>query len=290
MNKKIIITKPMLAVAADLNKIQYPIFALKKLDGIRCLMIDGVAVSRNFKPIRNKHIQKMMKGLPDGLDGELIVDGGFNATSSAVMSVEGEPEFTYAVFDYVKGTLETPWKTRYTDYMALEFPDFCSKVSGVILYDSHDLNMYETGCLLKGYEGIMLRSLKGQYKCGRSTLRQGWLLKLKRFKDDEATIIGFDEKITNNNTLEKDELGHAKRSTKKEGMVPAGVLGAFVAKDKNGLEFRVATGLNDKIRKEVWDNKDKYLGKMLKFRYQEVTEDGKYRFPSFLGFRDKADL
>jgi len=288
------ITKPMLAVAADITKMEFPVFSLPKLDGIRCLIINNIAVSRNFKPIRNKHIQKMIKGLPNGLDGELIVDGGFNATSSAVMRVEGEPEFTYAVFDYVNPAdghgLKKYWIDRYKDYCNFKLPTFCDKVLGQTIKNIEELTKYEETCLENGFEGIMIRSLYGYYKCGRSTLKQGWLLKLKRFKDDEATIIGFDEKIINKNTLEKNELGHAKRSTKKEGLVPAGVLGAFVAKDKNGLEFRVATGLNDKIREEVWNNQDKYLGKLLKFRYQEVTEDGKYRFPSFLGFRDGADL
>ena len=51
--------KPMLLPreTPDLDKLQYPIIASAKLDGIRCLIKDGVALSRTLKPIPNKSIQ-----------------------------------------------------------------------------------------------------------------------------------------------------------------------------------------------------------------------------------------
>ena len=72
------IEKPMLAGKYDPKKAQFPYAATPKIDGIRFLMVDGVAVSRSFKPIKNKYIQeKLSAALPDGVDGELTSGDSF---------------------------------------------------------------------------------------------------------------------------------------------------------------------------------------------------------------------
>ena len=98
--------KPMLShTITDTSAVKCPVLVSQKLDGIRCLIIDGVAVSRNLKPIRNEFVQSVI-GTPkyNGLDGELIVGATFakdcyRVTNSGVMSKDGEPDFTYHVFD-----------------------------------------------------------------------------------------------------------------------------------------------------------------------------------------------
>jgi DNA ligase-1 len=84
--------KPMLASPAP-ETIKFPVLASPKLDGIRCIIRDGVAVSRNLKPIPNVYIQKSLAGLPP-LDGELIVgppvgNDVWNRSNSGVMSRDG---------------------------------------------------------------------------------------------------------------------------------------------------------------------------------------------------------
>lgn len=99
--------KPLLAcpTPANLNSLPYPLFASEKLDGIRCIIKDGIALSRTLKPIRNRYIQSIL-GRPElnGLDGELIVGDPaasdcMRKTNSGVMSFDGEPDFAYYVFD-----------------------------------------------------------------------------------------------------------------------------------------------------------------------------------------------
>ena len=66
--------KPLLACEVPLEDVKFPVYVSTKLDGIRCLIIDGVAYSRSLKPIRNKFIQSIIgKQEYNGLDGELIV-------------------------------------------------------------------------------------------------------------------------------------------------------------------------------------------------------------------------
>ena len=94
------ITKPMLADKCErLNALSFPLLATPKLDGIRCLKLNGRALTRSFKPVSNRFIREWIEAnLPDGLDGELIVKGTtFNETAGHVGRESGEPDFTFAV-------------------------------------------------------------------------------------------------------------------------------------------------------------------------------------------------
>ena len=59
----------------DINQIRYPVLCTPKLDGIRCLVVDGHAVSRTFKNIPNRYVFGLVSKLDNGLDGELMCDG-----------------------------------------------------------------------------------------------------------------------------------------------------------------------------------------------------------------------
>lgn len=291
------ITKPMLAVALeDVTQLQFPVLVTPKLDGIRCLKIDGKAVSRTLKPIPNHFIRTWIEAnCPDGFDGEIMSLGrDFNGVQSIVMTEEGEPDFHYWVFDYVKDGLDKPYKDRIEDlrqWMGLNTNHtrlvFLLPTS---IPDVEQLLYFEKETLLNRYEGVMIRSLNGPYKCGRSTLKEGSLLKLKRFKDAEACIYGVVERLHNANEAFKDELGHTKRSSHKANKVPTGTLGAFMVATADGTLFEIGTGFDDAQRLEYWENRASLNGLYVKYKYQELSKDGVPRFPVFLGFRHKEDL
>jgi DNA ligase-1 len=287
--------KPMLASSEIPNlyeDVKYPCYIQPKLDGIRCLAIDGVAYSRKMKPIPNQYVQKVFKELNlHGLDGELMVHGDFNSVQSAIMSEDGEPEFYLAVYDYWDSDL--PYSDRAALYTTKIFeinkPLFVKRVISEFVNTPEEAERAVAKYVEQGYEGGILRSPNGRYKQGRSTFKEGFLLKLKSFHDSEAVVIGFEEKMSNENTLETDERGYAKRSSKKEGMVPANTLGSLQV-DWNGVVFNIGSGFTDIQRKDIWDNKENYLGKLANFSYQEITKYGVPRFPVWRGFRSELDM
>jgi len=71
------ITKPMLAGKCEQPEaLRFPVLATPKLDGIRCLKIEGRALTRSYKPISNRFAREWIEAnLPDGVDGELAGDG-----------------------------------------------------------------------------------------------------------------------------------------------------------------------------------------------------------------------
>lgn len=283
----------------DVGKLTYPLAASPKLDGIRCYHKDGKALTTSFKDLPNAWTNKHISAIPiQNLDGECLVKGGFSDVQSAFMSEYGEPDFEYWVFDYVKdGNLEIPYMTRMEMLGALALPKFCKKVLPVICNTKEELEAFVEQCLLQGFEGVMVRSLLGPYKCGKATVKQGWLLKIKPMEDSEAQVIGFEEQMHNENEAELDNFGRTKRSKAQEGMVPANTLGKFVVIQTGdtpwkGQEFRIGTGkgLTQVLRKDIWDNQSKYMGKVITYCYQEIGTKDLPRLPIYKGFRDKRDI
>lgn len=282
--------KPLLAATVtDIAGLALPVMASPKLDGIRCLIVGGEAVSRSLKPIPNAYIRAQLAGLPN-LDGELIVGPEtapdvFNISTSAVMSRDGEPDFRFRVFD-LHGKVKR-FEDRHADVAGI-----CERLgAGPVSVVPHTrilsldaLVAYEARAVAQGYEGIMVRDPRGAYKCGRSTLREGILGKVKRFADAEGTVVGVEELMHNRNEMGRDALGHAERSTAKAGLVGGGTLGALVvASPAWDQEFRIGTGFTAQDRARIWAGD--VLGRKVRFRYQPSGVKNAPRFPSFAGFR-----
>ncbi len=287
------IKKPMLAATLDnIKTVKYPVLCTPKLDGIRSLVVDKKAVSRKFKPIPNHHIRTSIEQYAlEGFDGEIIVKGKqFNEISSAVMSEAGNPNFTYVVFDYYS---TEGYNNRMRNLFNCPRLPCIEYLLPVQINNEIELLEYESKCLNEGYEGVMLREPNGPYKFGRSTLREGYLLKFKRFTDSEAVILGMYEQMSNQNKATENALGHTERSSNIENLVPANTLGGFRVRDvKSGIEFRIGTGdgLDTELRKKVWNNQQEYLGKIVKYKSQKSGEKDLPRFPVFLGFRSEIDM
>jgi len=290
--------KPMLATAIeDTSKLKFPVLASIKLDGIRATMQGGQLLSRSLKPIPNAEVQRMFKDLPEGIDGELIYgDPGhkdcYRNTTSIVMSHDKPAAgVKFHAFDLFENK---PFKIREQDVYTIVFDlddENVEQVFQKFIQNEELLLEYEAMCLERGHEGIMVRSLDGPYKQGRSSLKEGYLLKLKRFKDAEAEITGYYEEMENTNEAKTNALGRTERSTAKEGKVGKGTLGGFSVRDtKTGVEFEVGGGFTAEMRKDYWKIKKTLVGTILKYKYFPTGSKERPRFPVFLGFRDVRDM
>lgn len=294
--------KPMLAVAApaDLAQLSFPLLASPKLDGIRCVMRGGKALSRKLKPIPNDFVRSFLEAhAPDGCDGELLLadpTAPFNEVSSAIMAKAGEPNFTYAVFDSTihAGGFETRLKaiaheiekwqavSPTPDRIQVIFHAQCETLDELLKL--HAIHVQER------FEGTMVRKLSGPYKHGRSTEREGYLLKVKDFVDEEAVVLKVHPLMKNNNPKETDALGHAKRATNQEFLVAMDQMGSLDVRTDDGAEFNLGGGFSLEQRVKLWQCRDLLPGMRLKFKHQ-APPGGRPkgvapRFPVFLGWRD----
>lgn len=282
----------------ELSKLGSP-----KLDGFRCRIVDGVAVTKNHKPFRNRHVQDVIgiKAL-NGLDGELVVgDPWDNVTggtvlgrSAAVMRFDGEPDFKFHVFDRFDRP-ERPFKWRLGSAEDL-VDDFAHRkplvlVEHTLLEDLAAVTAHEAAILLAGYEGTCYRDPAGRYKNGYSTLREGLLLKFKRFVDGEIKVTRLLEGTRNENEAKEDEQGRKKRSSKAEGLVPSGMVGTIVGVDKAGKEMNIAPGrmtLEERIK--YWKQPKLLIGKWVTWRAFDYGVKDALRFAGFYSIRDEDDL
>lgn len=282
----------------SLSTLAFPLLASPKLDGVRAIVRDGVVYSRKLIAIPNHHVQFLFGEECHGFDGELVVGNEtdpdlFNRTSSAVMREEGEPDVIFRVFDFWDDD-----KRGYSERCRLNIGE-CPPETRIALVeqteirDAAALAEYEAKMVAAGYEGVMVRKPDAPYKHGRSTLREGYLLKIKRFADSEAEVVGVEELMRNGNEQTRDELGHAKRSSHKANLVPAGTMGALLVRDvKSGIHFSIGTGFDQAQRDRLWQDHvlaDSVIGRVLTYTYQPVGVKEKPRFPSFKGWRAEGD-
>jgi DNA ligase-1 len=100
-------------------------------------------------------------------------------------------------------------------------------------------------------EGVMLKDPNSEYERKRSFS----LLKVKRFEDAEAEVIG-----------------HARGEGRCFTMC-----GALMMREKDGTEFKIGSGLSDAMRR-----KPPKKGSIVTFKFQGRSNAGKPRFPIFL--------
>lgn len=288
----------------------WPRLVSRKLDGIRATVQDGRLKSRTLKDIPNTAIQGIFKGLPEGLDGELIygppnAPDVFNKTTSAVMgnkpiNRDMTKDVKYYLFDYFsRGETDAPFEYRYAALKeTISQIHTVDSLIPIVLVEhflvqdlASVLRFEEKWVVNEGYEGVMLRSLEGRYKEGRSTFNEGYLLKVKRFVDGEATIISAYEMMHNDNIAETNELGRTKRSSAQENLRPAGVLGGFNVKDvETGVEFSVGSGFNAEQKADFWNRRAELMGQILVYKSLKIGAIDKPRHPIFKGFRSKEDM
>lgn len=300
--------KPLLGEDVVLSLVQWPMLMPPKLDGIRVVYPNpGAApLTRKLLPVPNPHINRVITDFKlSGLDGEIIVgeptgEDVYNRTQSYVMSksIKGaEQEFTLHVFDDFTFP-DDPFTERFerarerVEALKSRFPlavvDHPLVTSLEEMHERHAMN------LGLGYEGSMLRIPHGRYKYGRSTAKEGILLKHKPTISFEAEIESYYEKLHNRNEATLDGLGHTKRSSHKEGKVPAGTLGGVWVREISpcpGRRFKVGIfrGLTAADLKKLWDERESLPGRKMKGIAMGSGEKDLPRHGRWVGWWDEAD-
>lgn len=298
---------PMLASDAVEKKIILPCLAQPKIDGVRGWNPNGNMLARSMKPHGNHYTRKFFsEPRYTGLDGELAASDERDPllctkTTSATSTRKGEPFLLWHCFDLIRqDTILLPYEER---YKALQHA--VDHIGGHLrLIPSHlcksmkEILEWEELWLDAGYEGIILRNPKGMHKQGRSTPTEGGLLRIKRFIEEEARVIGVTEGFRNDNIAQQNELGQSFRSSHQENKVPNGRIGSLqciILKDselfKAGQEITVSPGLLTHAECEYFfQHQEEILGRIIKFKHFARGVKDKPRFPTFQSFRALTDM
>jgi len=251
-NQKEIPILPMLANKwEDRHKyITEPFYVQPKIDGVRLLVSNKGGISRTGKVVPGT--EHLGKGLKEGeyLDGECYdPTKTFEEITSLFKTNPKALEFH--VFDYFD-----------TNRPNLTFDERLERVNVETRWvkTKSDLPVVHKQYMDAGYEGTMIREASSVYEIGK---RSNYLLKLKDFKTDEYKVIGMRE------------------CTGKDVGTPI-----WVCTTENGQEFTVRPEGTQEKRRDMFKNGDRYIGKMLTVKYQNLTDLGVPRFPVGIVFRD----
>ncbi len=322
--------KPMSApnnkVPLKLEELKYPLLASYKLDGIRCEFKNGEILSKSLKPIQNKQLREKFEKLAEYtshqnviLDGEIYTpEIPFALISSCVMTQdytdkksikawakkceEHEVDITreeviktinfYAFDCVVKGIVNEPFKNRskFVNQVATRL-DHIIAVKQVIVNSKEEVEALYKQALGDGLEGLILKDINGRYKCGRGTIKEGLIFKVKPLETVDAKIIEVIQGTNVKKGVAKkiNELGRSVTSKKKEDRELNGMVSDFRVNYKDTTVKVSCSRMKHEQRKEVWENKEQYIGKMIEYCFIPIGMKDKPRSPRFVRFREDKD-
>jgi DNA ligase-1 len=266
-------------LALDYNKrgkdIVFPCYAQRKLDGVRCVAIAGKGLfSRNGKPMSANlsAIRAEIDSLPEGtiLDGELYADKEHLSFQEIVGLVKRETakagdadkikHMYLCVYDTIRdGSNKDRKKWLETLFVENTFRHLRLLPTAVCNSDE-DAKFYHAKFVEEGFEGLILRNVKGLYKIGH---RSKDLQKYKEFLDEEFAIVGFKE----GDGLEK-------------GCV------IWTCRTREGSDFDCRPRGSREERMALYRTGASNIGKLLTVRFQEWTDDKMPRFPVGIAIRN----
>ena len=227
----------------------------EKLDGVRAYWDGEQFLSRNGNVYHAP--DWFIASLPkEPLDGELwMARKSFQRTSGIVRrhdKSEQWREIKYRVFDVPAQANPFEERQKYLHEILVGQGSHIDVLEQIQCRGLDHLRAELEKAEALGAEGLMLRQPASLYDVGRSNT----LLKVKSFYDAEATIMEYTR-------------GRGRHK---------GTVGALVCVDcETGVEFKVGTGLSDAVRRNP-----PAVGTKITYRFQELTDGGKPRFPSFV--------
>jgi DNA ligase-1 len=266
---------PMLALEYEKRKhdVTFPCYTQPKLEGVRCFATrkgdEIVYSSRNGKPFTTlDHLTpELLVVLEDGetIDGELFnKQYTFQSIVSAIKNNSDKSNagiLQYHVYDFPScaggfGQRIASLNRRLGNIQQM----YVKKVATIMADSEQTIEKQHAENNANHYEGTMIRNESGDY---RYNYRSPDLLKMKDFVDDEYKIVDVEEGVGK-------DAGKA----------------TFVCESEDGIRFNARPRGADEVRQEYWNNRTKYIGKLLTVRYQRLTDDGRPYLPVGITIRD----
>ena len=272
--------EPMLAKNYEDYKesLSLPVFSQPKLDGIRCVVTKDGMFTRNGKSIEScphifKELQKFFINQPTLVfDGELYnhdLKHDFNKITSLVKKTkptiqdikESSQLVQYWIYDIVDTTKTFKQRIEWIESNISGKYDISIKtVPTALSATQQELDDLYAAYTEHGFEGQMVR-LNTKYENKRSKN----LLKRKDFQDREYTILDVIQ-------------GEGNKT---------GMAGAMVFENEKGITFNSNIKGNREYLKELWNNKEKLVGKQATVKFFNLTPDNNIpRFPYVISIRD----
>lgn len=288
---------PMLAHPYEQKRVTFPILAQPKIDGVRmiCKKVNGKVIAQSRKTKQFVFLDDIKSDVDAYLDEtDYILDGevySFTLTFNELSGIsrasknrsKNEDKMVYLVYDLINNELDAKdrmevlgikiknWstskpKTNNQSSFVKKLTEKIFLVNTYIIENEEELLDLEERALQGRFEGLIIRHLEPS-KAKYENKRTYNLLKLKREKDAEGTIVGFKTEENNGDQLViwevEDVMGNV------SSMRPLGT---------------------HEDRKKLLAEANKYIGKTVTYRFFEYEPKTKVpRFARVVRIRDELD-
>ena len=247
--------------------------ASEKLDGVRAYWDGENLLSRQGKKLNAP--QSFTKNFPKfALDGELYAkELKFEEIQASVMDKLPDEKawsrLKFHVFDVPEASGGLPRRLEVlAKFLKNEPSQNLIIIKQIKMRDNAHFLKFAEEIIAKGGEGAVVREPNAPYERKRSKNA----LKFKKFKDAECEVIAVNK-------------GSGKYANL-AGSLTCKALGGKNDKEragepKEGTIFKIGSGLSDKNRQEP-----PKIGSVITYKFQNLTSNGKPRFPIFLRIRE----
>lgn len=269
------------------HKVKFPCLLQPKLNGLRCVSrnVNGTVqfTSRKYKPytalsFMSEGVQMLLDYLKTTDIRNYIADGEVYTHGISLQDINSmgkkEQDITdkleYHIYDIADDTTTNEYRSKVLKDADLnvDFPSYIKIVPTHIVHNENEIQEYLTLYESKGYEGVMIRNMKGLYLFEK---RSDDLLKLKTFDSDEFEVVGVTASDTGR---EKDAI-------------------IYICKVKNPtvtetFEVRPKGTIEDRINDYLSGNH--HIGEFLTVNYKGLSNDNVPQIPTGECFRREEDL
>jgi hypothetical protein len=280
----------------DLNDLDYSnMFISVKRDGVRAEIINGELLGRSLKKFRNYKLHDFFKNITDfckfyniTLEGE-IYSNTIPCRELAGICNSLDYDLPSDLKLYIFG-LYNKELTFCERYELLNHLSICKEENIVIVmqeraHNKEFVEMFFTSSLSEGYEGAVLMDGSKKYKEGRVTIKEHIGFKLKPEQEDDLEIIGVNERFINTNESEINELGYKFKRNTVDAKQSTGIAATFDCKLPNGEITKVTITGDEEYRKEIWNNKNDYIGQFAVVKSMSYGTKDKLRHPRLVGVK-----
>lgn len=274
--------KPMLATNTKIRDLRLPVMTSLKLEGVRGEFTPDGLRTRPMKKFNNRWLEVHFKELAlyckfhkIHLQGEIYIHGRVFSDISSICRRAEHPEtgdleiFIFDMWDPAKP--HQPFIDRYIR--------LCDAINAIdrnhikvahqhIMEDYPSIEKMYENAIIDEYEGLCFKDPNAAYKHGRSTKNEQKFLRLKPENTYDGIVLEIVERFENLVESQYNELGYLSKTQDKDMKAHTGMAAVAVTKCPDfdePIRVTLSRGLTDADRADIWDSRDDYIGKHIRF-------------------------
>lgn len=271
-----------------------------KRDGVRAEIIKNSLFGRSLKSFKNTKLHEYFKNITSSLSSQIIIEGEIYCDGVPCREMagicnsldknipKGTKLYLFGIYHPTMTFEERYEHLRWFYNNQLPHHAYNFEVVEQVKVDSYkEVMEFYNQALKDGYEGAVLMNGLKQYKEGRVTVKQQIGYKIKPKREDDLKILAVNERFLNTNESMVNELGLSYKRNTVDNKEATSIAATFTCELPNGETTKVTITGDEAHRREIWQNKEDYIGQYAVVESMDYGTKDKLRHPTLLSIKPK---